>query len=341
MSRIGVINADLYRHPLSACMFGGDDGWPMVVDATNIDTFANNTQRRVHNVGASVGLELELENFHPFGPTPSTWSTHRDGSLRNGREFVTSQGTNGRSFLDVCSDLVGLRHLLERGGCSPSWRAALQMHVAGTHLSARFLSRLMVVYSMLEPYIFGMVGNGRHQSNFCVPWSASSSIVQALYNSLQRAIRSNDVEECRLLIRQWPKYSALNLLPLSSIGTMEFRQAQLPAGPGALSTALDILEVWYSVLVLTQMVSRYELSDLPEVVANKTGEFRGEYGEAPETLALVEDSLALTLSLVNYKPPRSAASEARMRFVQILEEMDEDEDEDEDAVDYVVDQEGI
>jgi hypothetical protein len=71
-----------------------------------------------------------------------------------------------------------------------------------------------MLYQLFERVLFKYIGNDRDKNIFCVPWHETQ---------LHFGIVSKMDKHGLMGIKQWQKYTALNLLPLFSQGTVEFR----------------------------------------------------------------------------------------------------------------------
>lgn len=338
MARVGVL--DNVPSPLYSLQFGVlNPEQPKLADITGQSLFREEYQRQTSECSSTVGLEIELEDysdsryaFSRIGDDTTRWITSHDGSLRNGRELVTHQGSCGRNLLDIYRDVCSIRHLIEGDGVSNSWRAALQMHVGVGHARVDYLRVLMLAYAVLEPSLYGMAGYGRHQSNFCVPWCTMPDTILSLLNE------SSDSMSLRRELEGFPKYSGLNLSPITTMCTVEFRHAQTPVGAGALSKILDFVDTWYSLMVLPNMFRG--LSSPENIVQgiNKfCSEFIEEFGDTPEARELRDDSDALVLSMANEWPTNQKSTVAERvdlvrarlystQFAEFLDEIEEGEE---------------
>lgn len=183
---------------------------------------------RFHTIG--VGIEIEAEGFdelciEDFNETESSrwWHTKPDGSLRNeGVEFC-SVVMFGKTVVDA---LEAVRPSLSR--CDINWRAGIHVHVDVRELSVNELGRVCSLYGMLERLIFAWEGNNRQDSNFCVPWYICNDAAAALgeiINASGKAQGAVNSYQFRALNRLG-KYSALNVVPVTTQGSIEFRMMQ-------------------------------------------------------------------------------------------------------------------
>lgn len=160
-----------------------------------------------------VGIEVEVENVHRIDPNVllALWSMKDDGSLRNrGREFVTP-GAIPMSIAEGAFKLLfgGLNKTIDF-----SRRTSIHVHLDARQLQYQQLLGLLFTYSAVENLLFKFVGNNRRNSIFCVPLIETGLMEQIGYNpaSFILGIENN-----------WRKYTALNLLPISTFGSIEFR----------------------------------------------------------------------------------------------------------------------
>lgn len=161
-----------------------------------------------------VGIEVEVENVLAVNPNSTllVWEMVEDHSLRN----------NGREFRTLAIPLGYAQHSLEVlfRGLNPdvdfSARTSIHVHqdVRGLQLSE--LLTLLFTYVCFEPLFFKFAGNNRKTSIYCVPLLQTT-----LFNQLTN--KEHLQHSLAHLGNWWPKYSALNLQPVSSFGTVEYR----------------------------------------------------------------------------------------------------------------------
>ncbi len=161
-----------------------------------------------------VGIEVEVENVTYINPNIPLcfWMIEEDGSLRNhGQEFKT---------LAIPTSHVQLALEQLFGGLNPdvdfSNRTSIHVHLNVQGLSIKQLLTLMFTYSVVENLLFKFAGANRRNSIFCVPIT-ETRLFADLNISKSKYLRSH-------LTETWQKYSALNMIPISTFGTVEFRQ---------------------------------------------------------------------------------------------------------------------
>jgi hypothetical protein len=170
-----------------------------------------------------VGIEVEVEGVHTnshVGKVNSThflWNNTEDNSLRNnGREFVSLpvRGENISYALQLLSNT--LHKSINCVGHEFSERTSVHVHVNCRDLTTEQLSTLVLAYSLVEPVMYDFVGGGRDDNIFCVPLK-DTGIASTLADGYAHPHGLVD------FISSWNKYAGLNLLPLRTYGTVEFR----------------------------------------------------------------------------------------------------------------------
>ncbi len=162
------------------------------------------------------GLELEIEFATPEWEGNGFRATE-DGSLRHdGWEFISSP-MNYDTIVDslkrffkraqgISFDPDNVEHYSER--------TSVHVHTNCQDLTIPQVSSILLLYQVTERLLFNWIGNDRDKNIFCVPWSETLIRHQAL-NDLTHYISMSSVER--------NKYTALNIVPLKSIGTIEWR----------------------------------------------------------------------------------------------------------------------
>ena len=185
-----------------------------------------------------IGIEVEVENVLKIDPNVllNVWQMVEDHSLRN----------NGQEFKTLPIPLGYAQHALELlfRGLNPdvdfSVRTSIHVHqdVRGFQLSELLL--LLFTYICFEPLFFKFAGNNRRTSIYCVPLSQTTLFEQ--FTEKKRLAYS-----LKTVNTWWPKYSALNLQPISSFGTVEYRHLPGINNVGKILIWLDLisrLKVW-------------------------------------------------------------------------------------------------
>lgn len=167
---------------------------------------------------AKIGIEVEVENWRPRR-MPAGWVTHDDGSLRGGKEFVTDGGMVGKGAVEAVRQICGF--CVASGFSAGYPRAGIHIHVDMTDMndgSDTQLLNAVSAYLLFEDALFSFAGQWRRACGFCDPLLLS----QAGRPALARFLVDWQVPTANPL-RGLDKYAALNLLPLETYGTVEFR----------------------------------------------------------------------------------------------------------------------
>ncbi|MCK5020995.1 MAG: amidoligase family protein [Candidatus Peribacteraceae bacterium] len=191
-------------------------------DVTGIhpDTRTHNPTRELVLPRCSIGVEVELENITNMSNATSNldlWNLETDGSLRNnGMEFI-SKVVRGA---DIITALTQLEDTLKRRNpqYEPSSRTSVHIHIDVRNYTVDKLLNLCVVYAIFERALFNYVGEERAYSNFCVPFYQSDGAVRTV-----SLINSDSAHNISVGLST-PKYTALNLAPSRTQGSVEFRQ---------------------------------------------------------------------------------------------------------------------
>lgn len=156
------------------------------------------------------GVELEIEHCSG-GMEVSGMTVTTDGSLRNdGLEFITHPMP--LSELASCLKVFFAKNDLNEDNYSE--RTSIHVHTNCTDLTTQQLASVCLLYQVFERVLFRFIGGERHNNIFCVPW-AETNITYRTVSSMQKGYLD--------ALHDWHKYTALNLIPLQSIGTVEWR----------------------------------------------------------------------------------------------------------------------
>lgn len=170
------------------------------------------------------GLELEIEGI-PVNPE-SLYVTgmrgEQDNSLRENAhgipwEFITKPATYSvlHAILQRFFDRASLT--LEK---NYSERCSVHVHANVLDFQPAQLKGLCLLYQVFERLFYAYAGSDRDKNIFCVPW-AQTALTYRMIDSL--------TEDGIGGLRGWQKYTGLNLIPVTTQGTVEFRH--LPGTP--------------------------------------------------------------------------------------------------------------
>jgi hypothetical protein len=160
------------------------------------------------NSNSIVGIEVEVENVNSWTES-RIWQPKEDGSLRNkGVEYI-SKPLPATLVPQALTNLYN--HIL------PTYRdfsnrTSIHVHLDVTDLTEEQVNYLIFLYVIFENSFYRIVKKERKKNIFCVPIQESSLIRNLSFN---RIPHFGDF--------RWYKYCGLNVLPVPTLGTVEFR----------------------------------------------------------------------------------------------------------------------
>lgn len=167
-----------------------------------------------------VGIEVELENIRASFPASRNWRVEGDGSLRNnGAEFIFRNPLGGR---DLFHAIVELDSHLFQNQPDASWRCSTHVHLDVRDMTAHQLKSLFIAYIVYERVLFRCSGWHRLKNNFCPALCFAQQMLEVLANNWYK----RDDRFMNGIRNNWDKYSAMNVLPLSNYGSVEFRMSE-------------------------------------------------------------------------------------------------------------------
>lgn len=201
-----------------------------------------------------MGLELEVERCDKTMEVyqqelSKLWDVKTDGSLR-GRNNGHGGGIVGNAFEFISKPAelkILIPELKEFFGKTKfsdenySDRCSVHVHTNITNLTVHQVGTLFLTYSVVEDVLFKFVnhykvldprGKYRDTNIYCVPWN------QCRYNANMMQKMFSDVD---YTFKQWQKYTALNILPSRTLGTVEWRHLHGTAD-------MEKLELWLNLI---------------------------------------------------------------------------------------------
>lgn len=156
------------------------------------------------------GVELEIENVPNWDElSVSGMESQHDGSLRNnGREFITKPMTF--SNLAYCLEKFFANAKLSDENYSE--RCSIHVHTNVQDMQWEQVQTLALVYQVVERLLFKWIGHDREDNIFCVPLHQTNLTYKRF-----------DTDPSVGMFKKWEKYTALNFLPMTTIGTVEWR----------------------------------------------------------------------------------------------------------------------
>lgn len=171
-------------------------------------------------VGAVVGLELEIEGRNlPIAVQDNregAWDVKRDGSLRDGLEFVFRKPRGSVSTKEALDEMQAA---MEASKFIPSYsfRTSTHVHVNVSNLDVNVVKAMVALFHLFEDEYINFCARTRRSNRFCLGMKDADGVTTILRNFFERE---------RLPETDRGKYSALNLCTLNSFGTLEFRSLE-------------------------------------------------------------------------------------------------------------------
>jgi hypothetical protein len=190
---------------------------------------------------AKFGIELELEGATKF-PNVAGWQAIADGSLRNGIEYVFDGPQGG---VQAMKTIAAMQASLKKYPPAPTFRCSTHIHLDVRDMTIAGLKRLVIAYCSFEDVMFDHCDPYRRYSNFCIPYFINDRYL----NKVQSTIFNNAYTPGQVLraLREFPKYSSLNLQPVQHFGSVEFR------GSHAITSGDDMLALAQRMLFLKKV----------------------------------------------------------------------------------------
>ena len=179
-----------------------------------------------------IGLELEIEgrNLPTEGhleaiKSPTTnarWGGHPDGSLRGENfEYILSKPINPDELRPMIEGLYGIfEDRNTRLNCSN--RCSTHVHINMFNSKINTVTSVIAMWMVFEESLVEWNGIERKTNHFCLTSNNNAGITNTWKKLLTNGMTG------------WPdglKYSALNILPLRTLGSLEFRCGQAPQNP--------------------------------------------------------------------------------------------------------------
>jgi hypothetical protein len=259
-------------------------------------------QKECSNPDLVVGVEVEVENCgagagaYQRALNPLGWNVTNDGSLRgNAYEFV-SQPMRIKHILASLEKFYAATKFTTEANFTD--RCSIHVHVNCTNLTVPQLSAFALVYAVFEESIFDFIGGYRDTNIYCIPWNQcrfNSKLIHGFENYLAGATA------------EWQKYTAVNLLPLRTQGTVEFRHMHGTSDMDKITQWLNIIGCLFAYSTKTEFKQIYEIIKNINYISNYeqffNQVFQGYWQFTPEIAQRLERGvISAKLSLVNYNP---------------------------------------
>ena len=210
-----------------------------------------------------VGVEVEVEGLRYDDVSRSNsrlslWECVEDGSLRNGCEFIFKEPTKGRLITSALDNLD--RYFSQDvSGVHASTRCGVHVHLDIKDLEPDELINLIMVYMLVERLLFNWVNPERIKNNYCR--ALTDSNFKATMNSIRQLSTTEDAVHSIIsyVNESCEKYAGLNLRPIASFGSIEFRMHQG-------TTEISRLYKWINIILALKRTARdYKIEYLLEI----------------------------------------------------------------------------
>lgn len=200
-----------------------------------------------------LGLELEIEGCPRDTLWYQTnleklWEVKTDGSLRGLNNGNNNVDGNAFEFISKPSQLKILIPELKTFFDTTKFkeenfsdRCSVHVHSNITNLTVHQVGTLFLTYSVVEDVLFKFInyfrvenprGAYRDTNIYCVPWNQC----RLTYDMMNKIFA-----DAEYAFRNWQKYTALNILPSRTLGTVEWRHMHGTADMEKLTRWLNII----------------------------------------------------------------------------------------------------
>jgi len=225
----------------------------------------------------TLGIELEVEGLGrynadvlPLGVDASGdlklgylnyWTPIKDGSLRGqwATEFISGASIGkikiplrGEQVIRALKEIDQFFQAMTFLSKPPKYssRTSVHVHMDVTELTNEELYRVVLLTAIFEKLLYKFAGEGRWESNYCVPMALNSVGINQLFQIKATSFDSG----LRSLIRneELQKYEGLNLRPILTQGTIEYRQLE---GTADMTRVLDWINI---ILAIRKAAIKYK-----------------------------------------------------------------------------------
>lgn len=166
------------------------------------------------------GIEVEVEGDNLPVVDNIFWKNSKDGSLRNGMEYIF---TSPRRLKDIPVLLNRLDKLFKENNSklSFSFRTSIHVHVNVQKLSYVQVLNLIYTYLLLETPLMSFCGENRKANRFCLQLEDAEGAMDVL-----NMLFSGKEQDILNIPHDGMRYAAINVEALRKYGSIEFRAMQ-------------------------------------------------------------------------------------------------------------------
>lgn len=211
----------------------------------------------------AIGVEVELENIRYFETTKNLpnifdlWNAVEDGSLRDGTEFIFKEplkGANISAALELMNEFLKLYRKKGKPVLITE-RCSVHIHLDIRDLDEHQLNNMIMVYLLIERVLFYHINPLRLKNNYCRPLTDSD--FKYTLKSMLNISKDNDIYSIfNAVKKECDKYSALNVLPITTFGSVEFRHHHGTSDMMAIKNWINII------LAIKRTSIKYSIEDL-------------------------------------------------------------------------------
>ena len=279
----------------------------------------------------TFGIEIETESLDSYiEPLCLNWKVKEDHSLRNfGREYILNKPC---SFEDVGKVLKEFDTVTKEAGIKfieDRMSTSVHVHVNMQNETFLTLGNFVVIFTFFEDILIDFCGDKRRSNMFCL----TTRYAEGIYRRLQKFFEGLDTGSYNPILQlneDTAKYSALNIVPLKTLGSVEIRTMR-----GI--TDIDKIKQWIG--IINSMLQASKMPGLtPRIVLDyfqkEPGMFFdlvfGEYADLlrkPDLFQRTEKSLWYVGSIVGEVDWFNLPGKVRAKTEEVIQKQKEQEAE--------------
>lgn len=191
------------------------------------------------------------------------WKVERDGSLRHSASGHRNTGEVVSPILqgkEGFEQLEAVIRAIHAAGARTNRSTGLHVHVEANDLTGEEVARVVEFYASNQRTIDDMVSVSRRNNRFCQKYSPYR------VNGMKQAAQANKDS-----IRGYAnKYTVVNIAPLFSYGTIEFRQHQGSVNAKKISSWVKFVQgIVDAAQIATDLDTSVELTNMLDVMVDK------------------------------------------------------------------------
>lgn len=186
-----------------------------------------------NEVKDGYGLEIEVEGINLPNIKSVYWEVHNDGSLRGEAFEYVTKGALLLEELPKALKTLNNSFAKKESELHLSFRTSVHVHMNVREVDVNKIGAIIYIYYMYEELFMQFCGEDRIGNRFCLRMRDSEEVVSNVIQAFKTKFKMLDAN---LL-----KYSALNIAPIRTFGSLEFRGMR-----GTVDT--DTIVTWVNLL---------------------------------------------------------------------------------------------